>query len=263
MNGMQFEVRHSDNLTVTSNRVTYHDQIDSVPAYGIWVTGLGTMGSKGHELSENIVTGVSTVEGESPLQCAFHVQSLANAVFCSNEIDLSVHGFHFLGPNVVRLKENQFDHHYVGLQLAGSIGNQFGHGNQWGLDPDACGLFANVLAGNPFNSQFIIPEGKTLPWFPPADKINPDPTTLVDWFRHEPDSALLYCDEMRPFVRELEPYDKEVVEGTSDKEGVEPWDAKLAIYAKLLRYPELRPGMAPKLIFSTASTIPSMPISQR
>lgn len=173
--------------------------------------------------------------------------------FCDNAVEQSTHGFHFLNTNNINLRNNHINNHNIGLEINtgdARIGPQKGHGNEWDLDPDACVILAaSVSNGNPLNSEFVVPEGNILPWLPPIVKLFPDPNS-IPWFYQDVAVPLDYCVPMlEPQPRQLSPYEKEVVVGTSGLAGVSLWDLKREVYTKLLIFPDLRPTGSPEATF--------------
>ncbi len=216
--------------------------------------------SMGHLVQNNDVKGITNSNDifTNPISSCFNVFRIQGADFCDNTVDLSISGFRFLGPNSINLRNNHIHRHQDGVEISGvggRIGLQYGHGNEWDLDPDACvHSAASVFNSDPLFSQFVVPEGSALPWLPPTAKLEPDPNT-INWF-NEGNTPLKYCVPMLTTTpRQLTPYEKEVVLGISNLSGVALWDLKREVYAKLLIFPGLRPTGSPEeTFFNSLST---------
>ncbi|MBC7777894.1 MAG: T9SS type A sorting domain-containing protein [Phycisphaerae bacterium] len=248
VNGIYATLGNSDNLVIEDNNIEY--TVDQL-GFGIWLTGDQAI-SKGHIMRTNEILGTSADPGDDPLTCGFHSTNVNGTEYCDNTVDLSVWGFHFLGGNDVMFRENHINHHSIGLGINTSpafIGPQFGRGNRWSTDPDAVATAASVSFGNPFLSEFRVPEDDDLPWLPPSGKLFPDPGTLL-WFHYSDTTSLDYCDlHAEALPRSLTPAEKEVVNNTTTLGGAMLWELKRATYTKLLLFPELRPSSSPEETF--------------
>ncbi len=247
------EFGNSDRYNIHDNHLNFGTI--NKQGFGFHLFPVGSQNiSMGHIVRHNDVTGISTANDQffNPVVCCFHTRGIQGMDFCDNTVDQSSYGLHFLNSNNITLRNNQINNHSIGLEINtgdARIGKQKGRGNEWGLNPNACVLLAaDVFNGNPFNSEFSVPEGNVLPWLPSNAKLFPDPS-LSNWF-HAGSEPLDYCVPMlstQPL--QLTPYEKEVVLGTSSLSGVALWDLKREVYSKLLIFPALRPTGSPEAAF--------------
>ena len=250
--GIELGIFDSDNYILQNNFITFGA---TTKGWGVKISDLaGT--SIGHAVLSNTVIGGSTF---TSMECGFHTNNAQSVNYCYNILDQSYRGFHFTGDNDITLSENQINYHVFGLMIWDKIGAQHGKGNLWNTDPNACARAASVgeplVPGmpNPFNSEFVVPEGNVLPWLPPANKIFPNPSLPgQEWFYFGP-VPIDYCAMLaNPEERKLSDREQEVVDGLSQLSGVALWDKKRTAYTKLLLYPALRPTGSPEAAFFNA-----------
>ena len=262
--GILCRLGNSDQYRLIDNHINFGTT--NTEGIGIGLSSIGGQNlSTDHIVRHNDITGISTINDilTNPLGKCFHGLRVQGIDYCDNTVDQSITGFLFLGPNNINLRNNHINHHQIGIEISGvggKIGLQYGHGNEWDVDPDACIQFAAaVYSSNPFLSEFAVPEGNILPWLPPNAKLNPDPS-ITNWF-HTGSVPLDYCVPMlEPQPRQLTPYEKEIVLGTSNLSGIALWDLKRDVYTKLLIFPGLRPTGSPEEAFfnsSSSSTLAS------
>ncbi|MFN0035078.1 MAG: T9SS type A sorting domain-containing protein [Saprospiraceae bacterium] len=260
IDGIIVSMGSSDNCRIALNNIHYGILSNSgVLNFGINLSKNGAQAlSVENIVKNNTITGIQTnfLVGSS-VNCGFHVWGgLSNTDFCDNTVDQSRWGFHFHDNNDVRLRENHINHHDYGLYIQGATGPQFGRGNQWNLDPNACRYAARNESAIPLSSQFLVDEdeeGVVLPWLPPAAKIFPVPNPMAPatyWF-HKDDVPLDHCvpEGEISLPRALTQYEKEAVAGTSPLSGAEHWNLKLDAYTKLLIFSSLRPAGSPEEAF--------------
>ncbi|MCC7467295.1 MAG: hypothetical protein IT261_13535, partial [Saprospiraceae bacterium] len=245
--GIIAEVGQSDRILISDNTIDFTQTSTMFTCWGIAIFEYGTPGPSApqlHRIVGNTITCVPAnfANGNYAAQCGFHVSKLTDATFCENTVDETLWGFHFTNKCNIYLKENNIHHHDIGVFIVDQIGAQFGHGNKWDLDPNACATWAiQTLNTNPFTSEFIIPENAVLPEFPPSNKISPNPI-MQPWFYYDPNQATQYCDQFaQPEVNDFTPKEQFILNNTSELSGAELWDAQLTLYTRLLFSPDLRP----------------------
>jgi Secretion system C-terminal sorting domain len=260
VNGISCVVGTSDNFIISYNTITY-GTISSAANFGIFLQGVNAQNlSAGNLARHNSITGSNagpTILDPHGLICGFHSANLQSFEFCDNTIDQTGRGFHFVGVNDIILRENHLNNHVLGIRIDGGanarIGDQRGRGNQWDLNSNACIAFAASVGSpaDPFFSEFVVPEGTSLPWLPPSSKLDPNPTMPGQgWFRFGIE-AFDYCQpptNNEP-PRAISPIENEVILGMSTLENPWLWQYKKEIYAKLLICPELRPEGSPEAEF--------------
>lgn len=251
--GIWTQLGDSDNFIVTGNHMTFHVPTDA-SGWGFFITyfGPGQNTSIGHYFGHNSVIGppnnyLTVVEG-------FTVFPVENVEFCDNTVDWSLLGFNCGGLSDIILRQNHFNHHFIGLNISGGqIGPQIGRGNTWDSPIDVAEFAASNNGPNPLNSEIIVnetQEGNVLPWLPPSGNIFPDPTVGINWFHTAPNPPLDYCVPMfSPGPHKLTQYEKALVSGISPLTGTSLWDLKHEVYFKLLVFPELRPPGSPEATF--------------
>jgi hypothetical protein len=261
--GIDIVIGGSDSFNVHDNNI----QFGAAPNTGTTNFGIETFSifstSVGHKVRENQIYGAS-VDGSS-LYCAFHIDGISGAEFCENTVNLSRRGFHFWGSNETQFRENNINNHTDGILMdAGnaSICAQFGRGNRWSTNPNACDYAVRIDitgGGDPFSSRFIILEGVVLPWLPPANKISPNPSVPgQNWFYYG-SIPTDYCVPVGSGggipPRVLTALEKGVVLGNAPLSGTALWDTKRAAYLKLKLYPELRPAGSPEAAFFNSPSL--------
>jgi len=251
--GIVIGLGNSDNINVHDNHLSFGTINNSGEGIDLYSPN-GQNFSTGHIVRHNDVTGISTTPDlfTNPLDACFRGFRVQGVEFCDNTADQSIEAFRFLGPCDIALRNNHINNHFVGLEIGGvggRIGKQEGRGNEWALNSNACVQFAAIVFNsNPFQSEFVVPEGNILPWLPLNAKLDPDPS-IINWF-HFGNVPLVYCVPMAtPLPRKLTPYEKEAVLGTSTFTGISLWDLKREVYAKLLIFPSLRPSGSPEATF--------------
>ncbi len=249
----------SDNFEIKDNDVGYNT-LTQASGEGILGTyfGPGQSTSTGHLIKRNDITGFP---GDFiTMSSAIGIGQVANLELCENTVDWSDTGISFNGQNDIKLRENNFNHHYVGLWIIGSngqIGLQIARGNNWDSPIDITNFAAINQSIDPFASEIIVSstqEGNTLPWLPPSWSIFPDPMIPgQNWFHTDLNPPLDYCAPMNPIgLNELTPYEEALISGQSPLAGTPLWDLKHEVYYKLLLYPELRPaGSAEEAFFNS------------
>ncbi|MFN0035446.1 MAG: T9SS type A sorting domain-containing protein [Saprospiraceae bacterium] len=250
---------NSDQLNVHDNPIHSGTISDPRENNGIFLIGIGGQNlSNGHIIRHNTVSGINVDDESNAVHRGFYLISINAVEFCDNIVDNTYTGMHFTGSNDVALRSNHFGHHTLGLLIGpgadAKIGPQFGKGNQWDLDPDACVEFAaQVLDGDPLTSEFVVTQDNVLPWLPDHDRIDPDPTGFnnPNWFHAGggPFDAICKSPLEPPLARAITPSEAEAILGTSVLNGVNLWDLKKDVYAKLLVFPELRPAGSPEAVF--------------
>lgn len=258
--GISVLMGNSDNFIVHDNNIHY-GTICTAANFGISLFSAQNP-SIGHLISYNNLSGIDVTSDPNhyAMTCGFHASRVQHTTFCENTINQSYRGFHFIAENDINLRENHLNTHYLGLRIDGGsgarIGIQGGCGNQWALDPNACiNYAASVQSGaNPLASRFIVPEGNVLPWLPPNNKLDPNPSLGMNWF-HTGLYTQDYCNlsSMIAPTRKVTPYEKEVIIGTSTSSGVNLWELKLQSYTKLELFPSLRPSGSPEATFFYSS----------
>lgn len=252
-NGIYVHTGNSDNLLIDNNTV-YAGTISTLPNSNKGITIISnevqTL-STGHVVKGNTCTAIPAdlAIGENAMKHGIYIHNIKNMDICENTVDQTLIGFDFHAINDVKFRENYINHHDVGLSILAEIGIQYGKGNNWSLDPNACvNGAAKVLLGNPLKSEFIVPEGNVLPWLPPNAKLHPDPNN-INWF-HEGNVPLDYCEQLFEVQQKTLTHDEiEMVGGTSTLSGTELWELKRDVYTKLLIFPELRPIGSPEETF--------------
>ncbi len=255
-NGVDIIFNNSGRMRILDNEYRCNSSLGGGWGYSI----LPGSTSGGFATYDNIVQGNRALgDTDKAIFCGFHVSSTAGTTFCDNTVSHSERGFHFLYSNDISLSLNHINYHTNGILIEDGdarIGSQIGKGNEWNLDPDACTSVAARCSQmgmiNPLNSRFIIPEDNDLPFFPPNDKISPDPTAGIEWFKNE-DVNLDYCISNDSIIKftdiYLTPYEDEVIADTSVLTGAALWDLQRRTYAKLLLFPSLRPTSSPADIY--------------
>lgn len=264
INCIRLYLGNSNNVKVLDNTLDYL----RTSSFGGGASGWGIAAERGvdynssavgHLFRHNTVTGVAN----QSVLCSFHTDRIFNLEFCDNTIDYSAQGFHFLDENDIFFRENKINRHGIGLLIQEqfapidliTIGPQFGRGNMWSTDPNACVNEAiyNRNTVDPFLSRFLIRESNALPYLPPAAKIKPDPTVIgsgFEWVKYEPTTGEDYCaEDPGPGELQLAPFEIAIIEGAGPQTGTHLWDIKRGIYAKLLSDPALRPTGSPAETF--------------
>jgi len=246
VDGISVYFGNSEGTKVRGNVLNYAST-NPYSSFGFNFNGGGM--TTNNEVRNNTVTGASNAS----MSCSFHSIDLEGTEFCENTVDHSTRGLHFKSQNDVVLRENHINHHDFGIWIEGSdarIGQQHGRGNMWSTNPNDCIVAAAKVSTNtgttpdPFNSEFQVPESNLLPYLPPSNKIDPNPTlSLQQWFWYNNNTNLDYCMGIYgggPV--KVTPYQGEAVLNISTLTGVPLWDLKRKTYAKLLLNPGLRPG---------------------
>jgi hypothetical protein len=201
----------------------------------------------GHEISRNIVRGI-TLPGANfrPAQCAIHIDDTRDVKLCYNTVDNTLRGIHLAGNNdSLQCKNNDIHSHYHGLHLSGSIdappsspplvvcSPQLRHGNRWLGTYDQAGADAwQYMGWQPglFHSRFEI-ETNVPPLMPTV--IPPS-----GWFEEEPGPSN-HCVDLIAVPLGSTLFEVETATVVHPVEDVWRWEAKRALYLKLLQSPEI------------------------
>jgi hypothetical protein len=264
-NGIYVQCANGDNFRIYDNdAITFTGTFTGI-VWGIAMIQPGVASGKNHSINRNRVVG-AYVGTDPNTTCAIHISGFDDNLIsvCENIVDNSEHGFHFVSRNdACELRENHMNHHTFGILVgptstSASSGVQYGRGNTWLPDPDACTDKAAKcdMGADPILSRFIIrePNTSTYTYLPNANKLDPAPSSQ-NWFFFDANIPADYCDEdPLPQADEgLTNGQNMLIAGTlTGLSEVDYWLAERGLYLKLMGHPELRPtGSAASSWFSS------------
>jgi len=263
VHGIHVRLSQSKNYTIDNNTVSYENDQSDNAGWGIALEGTGGLNNVyGNKVSNNTVTGNAV----GSHVCSIHCFRVTGTELCENTVDGGMNGLHCPGANSLVLRENHMNYHQYGILIDGAQGQispQKGRGNTWLEDADACSIKAAAVSKNgedptiptdPFRSQFVVSnlEGSALPFLPPANKIEPNPT-MIKWFINDT-ATLNYCNPITmPRPPRLPPYEQREIDGDYNSiSSVSRWDIQRSAYTQMLMDTLLRPASSPEATWFNA-----------